>query len=411
MSLSPDTQPTDPSNSAAKLWGLLRPLLFGLVLVGIAWAAWRFDVVRYMSVAGMRELVDAQAPYGPLLFMAIVVAGLFTRVPMMGTMLVAVGAVLFGGLAAFAYGWLATLVGTTTIFVLVRSVARDYAKRTLDARSGRLRALDERITRNGFGTVLVLRLVFGMAPMLNWGLGLTGVRLLHCFAATALGIVPNLAVAVFFADTIANRLPGSGTLLPWIVVGGMPALVTVFRVASLLAFAGPMLLIVGGRDRERSRGVDRRRDYRTPVLANFAAFGLFFALMIAFVGSADGPVALPLAVCGCLLAVAGSALVVRSRRELGSAWSFVPMVVRCTGLVTTGPYRLVRHPIYLGLVLLATGEALAFGSWPALMIVLSGIVPTFAWRAHAEEALLCQTFGESYALYRKQTKIIIPHLL
>src|SRR5262249_50714437 len=182
MSPGLDTQLTDPSSSATKLWSLLRPLLLGLVLAGIIWATWRFDLVRYMSVAGMRELVDAHAPYGPLLFMTIVVAGLFTRLPMMGTVLVAVGAVLFGGLAAFAYGWLAALVGTTVIFVLVRSVARDYAKRMLDARPGRLRALDERITRNGFGTVLVLRLVFGMAPMLNWGLGLTGVRLLHCFA-------------------------------------------------------------------------------------------------------------------------------------------------------------------------------------------------------------------------------------
>src|SRR5262245_2313785 len=188
MSPGLDTQPTDPSSSATKLWSLLRPLLLGLVLAGIIWghwATWRFDLVGYMSVAGMRELVDAHAPYGPLLFMTIVVAGLFTRVPMMGTVLVAVGAVLFGGLAAFAYGWLAALVGTTAIFVLVRSVARAYAKRMLDARPGRLRALDERITRNGFGTVLVLRLVFGMAPMLNWGLGLTGIHLLHCFAAPA----------------------------------------------------------------------------------------------------------------------------------------------------------------------------------------------------------------------------------
>ena len=347
MSLSPDTKPADPSNSATKLWGRLSPLLLGLVLAGIVWAAWRLDVVRYMSVAGMRELVDAHAPYGPMLFMAIVIAGLFTRVPMMGTVLVALGAVLFGGLAAFAYGWLAVIIGTTAIFVLVRSVARDYAKRTLDARFVRLRALDERITRNGFRTVLVLRLIFGMAPMLNWGLGLTGVRLLHCIAATALGIVPNLAVAVFFADTIANRLSGSGTLLPWIVVAGIPVLVTIFRAASVLAFAGPMLLIVAGRKRERGSGSDQRRGDRTPVLANFAAFGLFFALLIAFVGSADGPVALLLAVCGCLLVVAGSGLVVRSRRELGSAWSFVPMQVQGTGLVTTGPYRLVRHPIYL----------------------------------------------------------------
>jgi uncharacterized membrane protein YdjX (TVP38/TMEM64 family) len=127
----------------------------------------------------------------------------------MGTVLIAVGAVVFGRLPALAYGWLAGLVGTTAIFLLVRSVARDYVQRTLDARTERLRALDERVTRNGFRTVLVLRLVFGLAPMLNWGLGLTGVRLPHYLAATALGIVPNLTVAVFFADTIVGGLPGS----------------------------------------------------------------------------------------------------------------------------------------------------------------------------------------------------------
>jgi protein-S-isoprenylcysteine O-methyltransferase Ste14 len=57
------------------------------------------------------------------------------------------------------------------------------------------------------------------------------------------------------------------------------------------------------------------------------------------------------------------------------------------------------------------GQALAFGSWPALVIVLSGIVPTFAWRAHAEETLLRRTFGERYAVYQDRTKMIIPHLL
>ena len=121
--------------------------------------------------------------------------------------------------------------------------------------------------------------------------------------------------------------------------------------------------------------------------------------------------ALPLALSGCLLALAGSALVLRSRAELGRAWSFVPKADEGTGLVTTGPYRLVRHPIYLGLALLAMGEAIAFGSWPALIIVLSGMIPTFAWRASAEEKLLSRTFGERYAVYRQQTKMIIPYLL
>ena len=120
--------------------------------------------------------------------------------------------------------------------------------------------------------------------------------------------------------------------------------------------------------------------------------------------------ALPLALSGCLVAVAGAALVLRSRAELGPAWSFVPRAGQGTGLVTTGPYRLVRHPIYLGLVLLALGQALAFSSWLACLIVLVGIVPTFAWRARAEDTLLIRTFGARYALYRRQTKIIIPHL-
>jgi protein-S-isoprenylcysteine O-methyltransferase Ste14 len=146
------------------------------------------------------------------------------------------------------------------------------------------------------------------------------------------------------------------------------------------------------------------------VVANLAAFGVFLPSLI-LAGSADGFTALLLASLGSLLAVAGRALVVRSRAELGPAWSFVPKAGQETGFVTTGPYRLVRHPIYFGFALLATGEALAFSSWPAFLIVLFGIVPTLAWRARAEETVLSRTFGERYALYRKETKMIIPYLL
>ena len=114
---------------------------------------------------------------------------------------------------------------------------------------------------------------------------------------------------------------------------------------------------------------------------------------------------------GCTLALAGAVLVLRSRAELGCAWSLLPKAGRDTGLVTTGPYRLVRHPIYLGLTLLAAANALSFGSAAAFLIVLTGIVPTFAWRARAEEGELSRAFGEMFADYRRRTKMIIPHLL
>jgi protein-S-isoprenylcysteine O-methyltransferase Ste14 len=191
----------------------------------------------------------------------------------------------------------------------------------------------------------------------------------------------------------------------------MSTLVIVLRAVSLLAFAGPMLLMASGRGGKPKTRASQEGGGRAPVVANLSAFGLFFPSLLIFSDNSGASMALPLASLGSLLAVAGAALVLRSRAELGPAWSFVPKAGQEPGLVTTGPYRLVRHPIYLGLALLAMGEALAFSSWPAFLIVLSGIVPTFAWRARAEETLLSRAFGKRYALYQKQTKIIIPYLL
>jgi protein-S-isoprenylcysteine O-methyltransferase Ste14 len=190
----------------------------------------------------------------------------------------------------------------------------------------------------------------------------------------------------------------------------MSTLVMALRTVSLLAFAGPMLLGVTARRGEPRTRARHGGVPRAPVLANLAAFGLFLPLLLIFSGSSEGSMALPLALSGCLLAFGGAAIVLRSRAELGPAWSFVPKADQGTGLVTTGPYHLVRHPIYLGFSLLAMGEALAFGNWPALLIVPFGIVPTFAWRARAEEALLSRTFGERYGGYRRQSRMIIPHL-
>ena len=191
----------------------------------------------------------------------------------------------------------------------------------------------------------------------------------------------------------------------------MSTLVLVLRTLSLLAFAGPMLLRLSTRHREPGTRARRQSGGRAPVVANVSAFGLFFPSLLSFSGSSETSMALALAVSGCLLALAGASLVLRSRAQLGAAWSFVPKADRGTGLVTTGPYRLVRHPIYLGLAALAGGEALAFSSWPAFFIVLSGIVPTFVWRARAEDRLLSRTFGERFDAYRRRTRMIIPRLL
>jgi protein-S-isoprenylcysteine O-methyltransferase Ste14 len=191
----------------------------------------------------------------------------------------------------------------------------------------------------------------------------------------------------------------------------MVALVFLLRAMSLLAFVGPMSLgIRGRRARPEARAVERGRD-RAPVAANFAAFGVFVPSLFAFAGRSDGVVPLVLASTGTLLAFAGTALVQRARNHLGAAWSFVPKADQGIGLVTTGPYRLVRHPIYVGLACLAFGEAVAFANWPAVLVVLLGIIPTFVRRARAEESLLRKTFGASYGDYQRGTGMLIPRLV
>ena len=191
----------------------------------------------------------------------------------------------------------------------------------------------------------------------------------------------------------------------------MSILVIVLRIVAVLAFTAPMLLSGAGRREESEKRARQAGGDRAPLVANFAAFGLYFPSLLVFSASPDSSTALLLASSGSLLSIAGAVLVLKSRTALGPAWSLVPMADRDTGPVTTGPYRLVRHPIYLGLALVATGAALAFASWPALMIVLLGIIPTFAWRAHTEEKLLVQTFGERYGIYRQRTRMIVPYLL
>lgn len=379
----------------------LRPLLLALGVAGVAWAYWGLDLLRHASVDGMRALVESHAPYGPLVFMGMVVAGVCTQVPFMGTLMVAVGGVLFGGVLAFVYGWVGSLVGTTVTFLLARYVARERVERLLNERYTRLRALDDRLARHGFWTVLGLRVVGFLAPPLNWGLGLTGVHVQHYVAGTALGLLPGLAAVVFFADSIVSRSPGSGGL----------SVVAILRGVSLLAFGGPLLMGRRGRGQEAADGSRDDRGSRIPLVANIVGFGVFFPLLFASAGSVDGPTPLLLAIAGSMLAVGGAVVVRRSREALGAAWSFVPRAGAGSAVVTTGPYRLVRHPIYLGLSMLAAGEAVAFGSGPALLVVGAALVPSFLWRAKVEEQLLVDVFGERYLAYRTHTKMVVPYIL
>ena len=185
----------------------------------------------------------------------------------------------------------------------------------------------------------------------------------------------------------------------------------ILRVVSLLAFGACVARRSNGGKHETSAPPGESRGSRLPVAFNLASFAAFYPVLIAAAGGTDGPLPLLLSIAGCACAVAGAALFRRSRAALGPAWSLTPRAGEQTGVVTTGPYRLVRHPIYLALSTVAAGQAIAFGNGLALLIVLGAVIPSFVWRAHVEEQLLTRIFGDRYLAYRKRTKMVIPYLL
>lgn len=113
---------------------------------------------------------------------------------------------------------------------------------------------------------------------------------------------------------------------------------------------------------------------------------------------------------GLAIAVAGAILAIGSRVMLGRNWSATVQLKRDHELITDGPYRLVRHPIYTGFLLLFFGNAVMVGDWRGLLAV--AIVLVSFWRKfRLEESWLSRHFGEPYRLYQARTKALIPWLL
>jgi protein-S-isoprenylcysteine O-methyltransferase Ste14 len=99
-----------------------------------------------------------------------------------------------------------------------------------------------------------------------------------------------------------------------------------------------------------------------------------------------------------------------ARLYLGRNWSADPRIARDHDLVRRGPYRLVRHPIYTGMVVASIGTAIAFGQLRDLLAL--PLLCVGLWlKARAEERLLLSEFGDRYTAYRLDVRsAIIPYL-
>jgi protein-S-isoprenylcysteine O-methyltransferase Ste14 len=109
---------------------------------------------------------------------------------------------------------------------------------------------------------------------------------------------------------------------------------------------------------------------------------------------------------GVVLCLLGFGLAISARRHLGRNWGMPMSRKERPELITSGPYALIRHPIYAGLLLAMLGSAMGVNVLWALLLFLVG--PYFIYSARREETTMLQLFPEHYTAYMARTGMLIP---
>ncbi len=96
---------------------------------------------------------------------------------------------------------------------------------------------------------------------------------------------------------------------------------------------------------------------------------------------------------------------------LGRFFSLTLQIAEDHMVVEKGPYRLIRHPSYTGILITFIGLGLAVQSWGAVLVLLLFFGISFGYRMRVEERTLLSGLGRDYASYMKRTKRLIPFLI
>ena len=153
----------------------------------------------YLTEEKLTGLKDAAGWWGPLVFIVMYAVGICFFLP--GTLLTGLGAALFGPYLGTVVNWMGAMIGASAAFLIGRTLGREYAASLI---GDKLKKYDDGIERNGFATVLYLRLVYFPFTPMNFGMGLTKVHFWDYFFGTGLGIIVGTFIFTFFIGTLKD---------------------------------------------------------------------------------------------------------------------------------------------------------------------------------------------------------------
>ena len=159
----------------------------------------------------------------------------------------------------------------------------------------------------------------------------------------------------------------------------------------------------------------RRKVARTFTVLNTGLLYLGFLLVWlgrsvpGWLGLLFVPQAILIDVTGTVFAIIGVAFAIWSRQSLRNNWSGEVAITEGQQFIRSGPYAIVRHPIYAGMLLALLGTTLVSSTVGSLLGFVLAIISLWQ-KADIEEQFLIVEFGEQYAKYQREVKFLIPFI-
>jgi len=178
---------------------VLKAMVFVVFVVAAIFLIRFTPVKNYLTADALGAFLEGAGLWAPVVYMMIYAVGVCLFVP--GTLLTGLGAAIFGAYWGFLYVWIGAMVGAGAAFFIGRTLGRDFAASLI---GDKLKKYDDAIERNGFATVLYLRLVYFPFTPMNFGMGLTKVRFWDYIAGTGLGIIVGTFIFTFFIGTLKD---------------------------------------------------------------------------------------------------------------------------------------------------------------------------------------------------------------
>jgi protein-S-isoprenylcysteine O-methyltransferase Ste14 len=155
----------------------------------------------------------------------------------------------------------------------------------------------------------------------------------------------------------------------------------------------------------------RERAFIAGIIMQMVGYAIVFSIRRPFITAIGGDsigINIAAMIITVLLVASSVSMAMRAVQVLGKQFSLAARLVKGHELIVEGPYRIVRHPIYTGMMGLLIASGLAISRWWAIIAGLAIFLVGTAVRVRIEERLLRGEFGQQYDAYTKRVPAVLP---